>query len=60
MRSTFVLTMLALGATLALGTARSEAALVRGTGASDVLLGLDDDNAADRRSSRRARPRTRA
>lgn len=47
MRSTFVLTMLALGATLALGTARSEAALVRGTGASDVLLGLDDDNAAD-------------
>lgn len=47
MRSTFVLTMLALGATLALGVTRSEAALVRGTGASDVLLGLDDDNTAD-------------
>jgi hypothetical protein len=47
MRSTFVLTMLALGATLALGAARGEAALVRGSGASDVLIGLDDDNTAD-------------
>lgn len=47
MRSTSAFTMLALAAALAVGAARSDAALVRGSGASDVLLGLDDDNVAD-------------
>lgn len=47
MRSKFGLSMLALAAIFALTITRSDAALVRGSGASDVLIGLDDDDVAD-------------
>lgn len=47
MRSTIGLTMLALATAFTLSAAPGEAALVRGSGASDVLVGLDDDNLAD-------------
>jgi hypothetical protein len=47
MRSTIGFTTAALAALLALAPAQGEAALVRGSEASDVLIGLDDDNLED-------------
>lgn len=47
MRSKFGLSMLALAAIFSLTVTRGDAALVRGSGASDVLIGLDDDDVAD-------------
>lgn len=47
MRSKIRLATLAAAAALALAAAQSEAALVRGTEASDVLIGLDDDDVDD-------------
>jgi Ca2+-binding RTX toxin-like protein len=47
MRSKIGLTMLALAATFTLTVSPGHAALVRGSGNSDVLLGLDDDNVND-------------
>ncbi|MEW6268132.1 MAG: hypothetical protein AB1689_02400 [Thermodesulfobacteriota bacterium] len=47
MRSTIGFTAVALGALLCLTATQGQAALVRGTGASEVLFGLDDDNVDD-------------
>ena len=47
MRSKFGLTMAALAAAFTLTVSTADAALVRGTGASEVLFGLDDDNVED-------------
>jgi hypothetical protein len=47
MRTTILTTTAALAAFLILTATPGDAALVRGTGASDVLFGLDDDNVDD-------------
>jgi Ca2+-binding RTX toxin-like protein len=47
MRSKIGLTMLALAATFTLTVSRADAALVRGSEASEVLFGHDDDNTDD-------------